>query len=109
LTFKRSGSGCCLRSTRTVRAPLADGPRDGFQLAVRRVLHVFLRAFRSILFVSRFLLHEVRGRSILECRMVRVGADGPRALRGRFVIDGAVLEVRGLFSDGPSQPHGQSA
>jgi hypothetical protein len=89
-----------------VRAPLADGPRGGFQPAVRRVLRVFLRAFRSILFVVGFLLHEVRGRSVLECRMVRVGEDGPRAHRRRSVIEGVVLEVRGLFSGGPSQPRG---
>jgi hypothetical protein len=106
LTFKRSSSGCCLRSTRTVCAPLANGLRRGFQPAVRRVLHVFLRAFRSILFASGFLLHEVRGRSVLECRMVRDGANGPRAHRGRSVIEGAVLEVRGLFLDGLSQPCG---
>jgi hypothetical protein len=70
---------------------------------------VFLCAFCSILFIGGFLLHEVRGRSVLECRMVRVGADGPRAHRGRSVIEGAVLEVRGLFSEGPSQPRRQSA
>jgi hypothetical protein len=40
--------------------------------------------------------------------MVCDGADGPRAHRGGSVIEGAVLEVRGLFSDGPSQPRGQS-
>jgi hypothetical protein len=102
LTFKRSGSGCCLRSTSTVRAPLEDSPRGGFQPAVRRVLRVFLRAFRSIHFVGGFLLHEVRGRSVLECRTVRVVADGPRAHCGRSVIEGAVLVIRGLFSDGPS-------
>jgi hypothetical protein len=90
-----------LRSTRTARAPLADGPRGGFQPAVRHVLRVFLRAFRSIHFVCGFLLHDVRRRSVLECRTVRVGADGPRAHRGWSVIKGAVLEVRGLFSDGP--------
>jgi hypothetical protein len=94
---------------RTVREPLADGPRGGFQPAVRRVLRVFLRAFHSILFVGGFLLHEVRGRFVLECRMVRVRADGPRAHHGRSVIEGAILEVRGLFSNGPSQPRGQSA
>jgi hypothetical protein len=55
------------------------------------------------------LLHGVRGRSVLECRMVRVGADGPRALRGLSVIEGAAPEVRGLFSDGPSQPRGLSS
>jgi hypothetical protein len=92
-----------------VCAPLADGPRGGFQPAVRRVLRVFLRAFRSILFVSGFLLHEVRGRSVLECQTVRVGADGPQAYRGRSIIEGAVLEARGLFSNGPSQPRGRSA
>jgi hypothetical protein len=47
--------------------------------------------------------------------MVRDGADGPRAHRGRSVIEGAVLEVRGLFSDGrshadsPPRPCGRSA
>jgi hypothetical protein len=30
--------------------PLVDGPRGGFQPAVRRVLREFFRAFRSILF-----------------------------------------------------------
>jgi hypothetical protein len=69
---------------------------------------VFLRAFCSLLFVSGFLLHEVRERSVLECWTVRVRADGPRAHRGRSVIEGAVLEVQGLFSNGPSQPRGQS-
>jgi hypothetical protein len=41
--------------------------------------------------------------------MVRDGADGLRTHRGQFVTEGAVLEVRGLFSDGPQQPRGQSA
>jgi hypothetical protein len=76
---------------------------------VRRVLCLFLHAFRSIHFASGFLLHSVRERSVLECRTVYDGADGPRAHRGRSVIEGVVLEVRGLFSDGPSQPRGQSA
>jgi hypothetical protein len=89
--------------------PLADGPRCGFQPAVRRVLHVFLRAFRSIHFVGGFWLHGVRGRSVLECRTVRDGADGPRAHRGRSVMERAVLKVRGLFSDGPSQPRRHSS
>jgi hypothetical protein len=77
--------------------------------SVLRVLREFLCVFRSIHFVGGFLLHEVCGRSVLESRMVRDGADGPRAHRGQFVIEGAVLEVRGLFSDGPQQPRGQSA
>jgi hypothetical protein len=92
-----------------VRAPLADGLRGGFQPAVRRVLRVFLRAFRSIHFVGGFLLHKVRRRSVLECRTVRVRADDPWAHRGRSVIEGAVLEVQGMFSGGPLQPRGQSA
>jgi hypothetical protein len=33
--------------------------------------------------------------------MVSDRADGPRAHRGQSVIEGAVLEVRGFFSDGP--------
>jgi hypothetical protein len=41
--------------------------------------------------------------------MFRVGVDGPRAHHGWSVIEGAALEVRGLFLDGPSQPRGQSA
>jgi hypothetical protein len=89
--------------------PLADGPRGSFQPAVCRVLRVFFCAFRSIHFASGFLLHGVRGRSVLECRTVCDGADDLRAHCGRSVIEGAVLEVRGLFSDGPSQPRGQSA
>jgi hypothetical protein len=86
LTFKRSSSSCCLRTTRTVRAPLADGLRVGFKPAGRRVLREFLRAFRSIHFVGGFLLHEVRGRSVLDCRTVRDGADGLRPHRRRSVI-----------------------
>jgi hypothetical protein len=54
-------------------------------------------------------VHEVRGRSVLECRMFLVGSDGPLVHHGRSVIEGAVLEVRGLFSDVPPQTHGQSA
>jgi hypothetical protein len=98
-------SGCCSRAC----SHLADSPpgRCGQSAwtswpRVLCVLHVFLCAFRSIHFVSGFLLHEVHGRSVLECRTVRVGADGPRAHRRRPVIEGAVLEVWGLFSDGPS-------
>jgi hypothetical protein len=86
-----------------------DGPRGGFQPAVRRVLRMFLRAFRSIQFAGGFLLHGVHEWFVLECRTVRDGADGPRAHRGRSVIEGAVLEVRGLFLDGPSHPRGQFA
>jgi hypothetical protein len=41
--------------------------------------------------------------------MVRDGADGPWAHHRRSIIEGAVLEVGGLFSDSPPQPHRQSA
>jgi hypothetical protein len=97
LTFKRSSLGCCLHTTRTVRAHLEDGPRGGFQPAFRPVFRVFLRAFHSIHFVSGFFLLEVHERSILEFRTVRVGADSPRAHHRQSVIEGAVLEVQGLF------------
>jgi hypothetical protein len=116
LTFKRSGSGYRIssggqsaRAWRTVREE-PDSP------SVFRVLREFLRVFHSILFVGGFLLHDVRGQSVLECRTVRSGADGPRAHHGGSVIEGVVLEVRELFSDSPPQladgplyPRGQSA
>jgi hypothetical protein len=92
-----------------VRAPLVDGLRGGFQPAVCRVRREFLRVFRSIHFVSGFLLHEVRGRSILECRTVRDWADGPRVHRGWSIIKGAVLEVRGCFFRQSAVAHGRSA
>jgi hypothetical protein len=66
LTFKKSSSSCCLCTTRTVHAPLVDGPRGCFQPAIHLVLREFLRVFRSIHFVGGFLLHEVRERSVLE-------------------------------------------
>jgi hypothetical protein len=43
-------------------------------------------------------VHEVRGRSVLECRMVRVGADGPQVHRGRSVSE---QTVRGSITDDP--------
>jgi hypothetical protein len=109
LTFKRSGSGYRISSGgqsawawRTVREE-PDSP------SVLRVLHEFLRVFRSIHFVSGFLLHEVRERSILECRTVRGRADGPRAHRGWSILEGAVLEVWDRFSDSLSYPRGRFA
>jgi hypothetical protein len=57
-------------------------------------------ACSRVLFVSSILLVDF---------CCTVFADGPWAHRGWSVIEGAVLEVRGLFSDGPSQPRGQSA
>jgi hypothetical protein len=94
-----------------VDGPRAPGGRSAGRLSASNSLcsSVSLCAFHTIHFTGVFLLHGVRGRSVLECRTVRDGADGPRAYHGRSVIEGAVLEVRGLFSDGPSQPRGQSA
>jgi hypothetical protein len=95
LTSKRSGSGCRNphggRSAGTWRM-VCEEPDSP---SVLRVLHEFLRVFRLVLFASGFLLHKVCGWSVLECRMVCVGADGPWAYRGESVIEGAILEVRG--------------
>jgi hypothetical protein len=109
LTFKRSGSGYRIslggqsaRAWWMVREEL-DSP------GVLHVLREFLGVFRLIHFVGGFLLHEVRGRSVLECRTVCGGANGPQAHRGRSAIEGAVLEVRGCFSDSPPYPRGRSA
>jgi hypothetical protein len=109
LTFKRSSLSCRLRTTRTVCAPLVDGPRGGFQPAVCRVLREFECVFRLIHFFGGFLLHEVREQSVLECQTVRDGADGLRTHRKQSIVEGVVLEVQGLFSDSLSQPRGQSA
>jgi hypothetical protein len=101
LTFKRSGSGYRIspneqsaRAWRTVR----EEPSSPSVLCVHRE---FLRDFRSIHFVSGFLLHGVHGRFVIECRTVRDGVDGPRAHRGWSIIEGAVLKVQECFSDGP--------
>jgi hypothetical protein len=97
-----------------VSALHADGRVAPGGRSARRQQFVVFFACSCVLFVRSFLpvdflLHGVRGRSVLECRTVRDGANGPRAHRGRSVVEGAVLEVWGLFSDGPSQPRGQSA
>jgi hypothetical protein len=68
-----------------------------------------MSASLSIHFVGGFLVHEVCGRSVLECRTVRDEADGPRVHHERSVFLGAVLEVRVAFSDSPCPPRGQSA
>jgi hypothetical protein len=100
LTFKRSGSSCCLRTTQTVRAPLVDSSRGGFQPAFHGVLHVFLFAFLSIHLAVCFWLQKV-WRTVREER-----SDSPRDADGPWVEDGqsgfrdAVLEVRVAFSDG---------
>jgi hypothetical protein len=54
-------------------------------------------------------VHEVCGRSVLECRTVREEVDGPRVHHGRSIFLGAVLEVRVALSNGPFPPRGQSA
>jgi hypothetical protein len=102
LSFKGSSSSCSVRARRTVREEL-DSP------SVRRVLRVFVRVVRSICLVGWFLVHEVRGRSVLECRTVRDEADGPQVHLGRSVFLGALLEVRAAFSYGPPPNRGRSA
>jgi hypothetical protein len=83
-----------VRAWRTIREE-PDSP------SVLHVLREFLRVSRWIHFFGGFLLHEVCGRSILECRTVHNGADGPRAHREQSVIKSAVTEVRERFSDTP--------
>jgi hypothetical protein len=54
-------------------------------------------------------VHEVCGRSVLECRTVRDEADGPRLHHGRSIFLGALLEVWVEITDSLCPPHGQSA
>jgi hypothetical protein len=87
LTFKRSGSSCCLRTTRTVRASLADGPRGGFQPTVRQGFRVF--SFGRVLLVAQGLADSPRGEA------------GQSVRREQSVFRGAVLEVWEAISDSP--------
>jgi hypothetical protein len=69
---------------------------------------VFLFAPLSIHWVVCFWLHKV-WRTVCEERPDNpCGTDGLRVEDKRSIIEGAVLEVRGLFFDSPSQPRGQS-
>jgi hypothetical protein len=72
--------------------------------SILRVLREFLRVFRSIHYVGGFLLHGVRGRSVLKYWKVHDGEDGPLAHCEWSVIKGVVLVVGDHFSDSPSQP-----
>jgi hypothetical protein len=67
-----------IRTWRTVREVTADCPRGAGEPGCSSCSCEFLSAFLSILFVGGFLVHEVCGRSILECRKVHDEADGPR-------------------------------
>jgi hypothetical protein len=83
--------------------------------SVLRVLREFLRVFRSI-HCAGFLLHGVRGRSVLECRTVRDGADG-LLLRVQYrwsgitfrTIHRSLRTVHRTLADGPPRGRGQSA
>jgi hypothetical protein len=84
LTSKRLGSsyrnppgGRSAGAWRTVREE-PDNP------SVLHVLHEFLRFFRSIHFVGGFLLHGVRGLSVLECQTVRGPITGSPLLRVQY-------------------------
>jgi hypothetical protein len=85
-------------------------------LAVIRVRREFLSVFHSIYFVSWFLVHEVCGRFVLECRTVLDEVDYQWVHHRWSVFVGALLEVwvaisdsPPLLSDGPRPPRGQSA
>jgi hypothetical protein len=54
-------------------------------------------------------VHEVCGRPVLKCRMVRDEADGPRVHHGWSVFLGPLLEGRVAILDGPPPTCGQSA
>jgi hypothetical protein len=54
-------------------------------------------------------VHEVCGRSVLECRTVRDEADSPWAHHGWSVFHDAVLVVQVAILDGLCSPRGQSA
>jgi hypothetical protein len=76
LTFKGSSSGCRNSSGRQSAGTWWTVREEPDSTSVLRVLREFLHVFRSIDFVTGFLLHGVRGRSVLECRMV---CDGGRS------------------------------
>jgi hypothetical protein len=92
-----------------VRVPLVDGPRGGFQPAVRRVLCVFLFVSLPIGLAVCFWLHKVWWTVREDSRDSLRGADGPRVEDGRSIIEGAVLVVWKRFLDGPPYPRVRSA
>jgi hypothetical protein len=110
LTFKRSGSGYrippgrqSVRAWRTVREE-PDSP------SVLRVHREFLHVFHSIHFVGGFLVHEVRGRFVLECQTVRGSiADSPLLRMQYWWFRTYFRAVRHSPADNPPRPHGQSA
>jgi hypothetical protein len=104
---------CSVCKARTVRVPVADGPRAPCSSRVRLVLHVF--AFDPLWF--RVLVGRGFGRSACTGRTVRgCLANSPRAPRGRSGFRGSLLEVLLSFTDslrpepdGPPYPCEQSA
>jgi hypothetical protein len=70
---------------------------------------VFLLAPLSIRLAVCFWLHKVWRIVRKERPDSSCGADGLQVVDGRSITEGAVLEIRELFSDGPPQPRGQSA
>jgi hypothetical protein len=107
LTFGGSGSDYCSCAWRTVRQGHADSPRGADRSGVHRVLRVFVRARVLIHFVRCFWLlvvcqtvYEVSANGLFR-------VDGPWVGHEQSIFWGAVLEVRGLFSDGPPRPCGR--
>jgi hypothetical protein len=110
---------------------LVDHPRGSRGPSARcltaRLFFVFVRVLERLsfdTFFGGFLVHEVCGRSVVECRTVRDEADGPRVHHRQSDFLGALLEVRvaifrrsmpssqivrALLVDSPSRHCGRSA
>jgi hypothetical protein len=97
LTFKRSGSGYRISPGGQPARAWQTVCEEPISPSFLHVHHEFLRDFHSIHFVDGFLVHEVRGWSVLECQAVCVGADGPWVHHGWSVVEGAVLVFRVLI------------
>jgi hypothetical protein len=110
LTSKRSGSGCrnphggrSASAWRTVREE-PDSP------SLLHVLREFLRAFRLIHFFGGVSLHEVCGRSILECRTVHRCIADSLLLRVQYwKFRGYFRMVRRSHANSPPRPRRRSA
>jgi hypothetical protein len=101
--------GCSVYAWWTVREARADNPWGVDSPAARHVLRLFLRVFHSIHLVGWFSVHEVHGRSVLECQTVHDEANGPQVHHGWSIFLSALLKVRVAFSDGLPPTHRQSA
>jgi hypothetical protein len=115
LTFKRSGSSCCLGTTRTVRVPLENGLQGGFQLAVCRVLRVFLLPFVRSVWSCAFGCTRFGGQTASWGRTVRstwtvreVKTDGPLLRVQYWRFGGYFRTVRRRPANSLPRPRGRS-